>query len=65
MDEFPPTFPNVDNAVLQSIINFARSTIEWLETDAARAAEQGHDPSTHAANISGWQFVAEALVEQL
>lgn len=65
MSDNPPDFPDVDPAAVTAIVEFARSCVDWLETDASVASQHGHDPSSQAELITGWRFVAEALAEQL
>jgi hypothetical protein len=58
-----PEFPDVDPAALKAIVEFAETFADWLEREAAIAAEHGHDPNSQAELITGWRFVALALTE--
>ena len=63
MSNTPPESPDVEPAVLTSIIEFAESYAAWLEHHAAEASEHGHDPNSQTNLIEGWRFVALALTE--
>ena len=63
MTNTPPEFPDVEPAVLTSIIEFAESYAAWLEQHAAEASKHGYDPNSQVDLIEGWRFVALALTE--